>query len=146
MEMLRHVVQNPDVELAPCRQTIKRGIDYANTQSVDTVVLSAHWYWYLVDLTDGGKINSDAVLDDLRHLIESFVRNGKRVYVILNIPRGDGFDPRSMIQRFIFPPAFRVNARTISRADIEKLVGPPDQKVRKIAKAAGATVIDPTEI
>ena len=145
MEMLRYTVPNPDVDLAPCRRTIQRGIDYARRPSVDAVVLSAHWYWYLVDMTDGGKLSTDGVLSDLRHLIDDFVRQGKRVYVVLNIPRGDDFDPRLMIQRSLFPPNFRVQVRTVDREKIDRLVGPPDAKVRQVAQSAGATVIDPVE-
>jgi hypothetical protein len=49
--MLRYTVPNPDVDLAPCRRTIQRGIDYARRPSVEAVVLSAHWCAALVAVT-----------------------------------------------------------------------------------------------
>lgn len=145
MEILKDIMENPDVQLARCRNVIKRGIEYARKSSVDAVVLSAQWYLYLVNWTDGGKIDTDGVLNDLGHLIGDFVGEGKRVYVILNIPRGGEFDPRLMIQRSLFPLDFKVHVLAANRSEIERRIGPTNAKVRQIAESAGATVIDPVE-
>jgi SGNH domain (fused to AT3 domains) len=118
-EMLRFQDPAPDIDLAPCRKTIQRGIDYAKSPSVDAVVLSAHWYWYLVDAAEGGKRSTDGVLQELRRLVAEFVNDGKHVYIVLNIPRGDEFDPRQMIQRTLFPPGFKIR---IGHAEKSKIV------------------------
>jgi peptidoglycan/LPS O-acetylase OafA/YrhL len=145
MEMLRFQVPIPNVSLAPCRKTVQQGLAYARSPSVDTVVLGAHWYRYLVDLTDGGRFSTDAVLGDLRRMIAGFIKDGKRVYIVLNIPRGNEFDPRQMVQWTLLSPGFRISIHNAGTADIIKLVGPADDRIREVAQSTGAVVIDPLE-
>jgi peptidoglycan/LPS O-acetylase OafA/YrhL len=143
MEILRS--RYPDALFERCRKTIRQGISYAKRPIVDAVVISAQWYAYLVEMTDGGKLSTDGVLYDLRQLVSDFISDGKRVFIVLNIPRGDDFDPRQMIRRTLQPPGFKIDIHSESREEIEKIVGPTGATLRRIAAQLGASVIDPVE-
>ena len=143
MEILRF--RYPSVLFEPCRRTIRQGIAYAKRRNVDAVVISAHWYLYLVASIQDEGLRTDGVLNDLREMVAAFVNDGKRVYIVLNIPRGDEFDPRQMIRRTLWPPGFKIETHSVSRAGIEKLVGSVGAKLREIARSTGAEAIDPVE-
>ena len=140
-EMLQS--QLPDLLLQPCRKMLRDAVEYAKDPMIDTIVISAHWCWYLVDLGEGRQSEVDAALDELRQVIGGFINEGKRVYVILNIPRGAEFNPRDMIRRSLFPPAFRIQIHTAARSEIDAAIGPTGAKLRRIAQLTGAQVIDP---
>lgn len=143
MEMMQ--TRAPDVVLDPCRRTVQRGMDYAGNPRVDRVVISALWHLYLVDLTQGGKVSTDAVLNDLREMIAKFTKRGKRVYLVLNIPIGDDLDPRKMIRRTLSSPGYAIDVRSPTKSKIMEVVGPIGAKLRQVAESAGAIVIDPVE-
>jgi hypothetical protein len=143
MEVLRSRI--PDALLDPCRKTIQRGIEYASNPSVERVVISANWYLYLGDLTKSGGRTAEEVLNDLRSMIAAFVKDGKRVYVVLNIPNGADLDPRRMIRRTVWSPGFTTDIHPPKRSDMIKIVGPIAIRLREIAQSTGAVVIDPME-
>ncbi|HEY6926762.1 MAG TPA: acyltransferase family protein [Steroidobacteraceae bacterium] len=131
-----------------CRSFMKRAIDYAKRPEVDRVVIATYWHLYLsTNFRDFGKSSirraADASLEALRTVIADLVARGKRVYIVLQMPTGPDFDPRQMIHRSLSTPAFVVQIRAPSRGDVERVLGPIDQKLRGVARDAGAAVIDP---
>jgi hypothetical protein len=115
----------------------------------DTVVIGACWHCYFDDpLARLGYVNSraDLALNELQEKVQSLVLAGKRVYLVLGIPFGADFDPRSMIHRTIVPPGFRVVTTSgRARAAIVRVMESSNQRLIKIAKATGAVVIDPMQ-
>lgn len=136
-----------------CRTLTQDAIAYARQPNVETVVIGACWYRYFVKFPsftrfgEAGPIQpgTDAALENLRRLVTQLVAMDKRVYVILHIPIGHGFDPRYMIERSLLPPAFTVSARPPSRAEIERALQPFVARIRAIALESGAHVIDPMQ-
>lgn len=134
-----------------CRKLVTAAIDYARDPSVDTVVIASCWYCHFVafgDLQNFGaagplKPGSAAALENLRKMIASLVAQGKRVYVVLNIPVGQQFDPRHMVHRMVFPPTYEVVIPTPARTQILRAIHPIVSRVAQISREAGATVIDP---
>jgi len=131
-----------------CRSFMKRAIDYAKRPEVDSVVIATYWRLYLsTDFRSFGvssiKPAADVALEGLKTVIADLVARGKRVYIVLHMPTGPYFDPRQMIRRSLWTPAFVVQIRSTARSDVEQALGPIDQKLRRLALDAGATVIDP---
>lgn len=146
VEMLRPIGgAGVDGLISECNELLRSALKYAEDPNVDTVVLSANWYWYLVESTAGGKYSSEKVLRELRDLIYDLVQKHKRVYLILNIPGGDQLDPRKMIHRSLFPPAFSVTRTQLNKTDVVTMLEPMTTKLRALAYKAGAAVIDPVE-
>jgi len=131
-----------------CRKFIASALEYARGPAVDTVVIGACWYLhFLRSLGDTVplKPGSDRALQTLRETIVELVSAGKRVYVLLDMPVGTGFDPRQMIRRTLTSPGFVVDISTPKRAAVESVLEPIRSRMIRTAGAAGATLIDPMD-
>jgi hypothetical protein len=132
---------------ADCRSYIHDVVEYAGRQNIDTVVIAGCWYGYFsafVNFRDFGKRAplkpyTQKALHSLRATLESFVRSGKRVYIVLNIPVGAGLDPRARAYWYGTDPA------VAGKADVAAALESIDSKLREMAGEVGATVIDPLE-
>jgi len=76
-------------------------------------------------------------------MIAGFVNQGKRVYIVLQLPVDGGFPPRQMIRRTVFGSGFRVDSRPAERTSIARAIGPFVSRLIQIANDTGAQVIDP---
>jgi len=136
---------------AECRAFVHSAFEYAKGSKLDTVVISACWRCYFLGfegpLGRSGKLktSTDEALSTLQREIESLVLAGKRVYLVLGIPVGADLDPRSMIQRTIMPPGFRVVISSPKRSEVAPAIEPVRSRLVKIAQATGASVIDPMQ-
>ena len=94
-----------------CKDFVKKFKKYVNsTHDIDTIVIGAAWsflkessYYYQergkeYPLTGSGDGYNKA-LNSLGEMIAEFVDQGKKVYLILNIPRGWSIDPSVFIKR-----------------------------------------------
>jgi peptidoglycan/LPS O-acetylase OafA/YrhL len=131
-----------------CKAFLEDAIRYAKDSSVDTIVIGACWSGYFVSaerLGDAGPIRPgvDRALDGLKQLIKELVKEGKRVYIVLQMPIGASFDPIQMVRRTILPPGFTVDIGTPSYAEVFRAVGPIASKLVQVARDGGANVIDP---
>ncbi len=146
----------PDPELslvnaAGCQKLIQSAVEYAKDPKVDTVVIGFCWYAYFVGFIQPDRVGeagplvpaTDRALANLRSMIAGFVNQGKRVYIVLQLPVDGGFPPRQMIRRTVFGSGFRVDSRPAERASIERAIGPFASKLVQIANDTGAQVIDP---
>ena len=135
---------------AACREHLQEVARYANNPDVDTIVVGGTWYVYFVDFPDDGfgeagplKPGTDRALDSLERVVADWVKKGKRVYIVLNMPVGFSLDPREMIRRTLLPPAFRIDIHSPTRSAMEAALGPIDARLERLARETGATVIDP---
>ena len=78
-------------------------------------------------------------------MIESFVKQGKEVYIVLQIPVGKELDPRLMIHRELGSLTFNVVASPVKRSDVNRQLAPTAAKLVEIAKRHGVGVIDPLD-
>jgi peptidoglycan/LPS O-acetylase OafA/YrhL len=146
------VAETDDASRAACRAFMAHAFEYAQDPKIDTVVIAACWSCYFVPLPDilfvgKGKLKpgSDAALSNLERALQELERAHKRVYIVLDIPIGLGFDPHQMIVRTLTPPGLRVVVSLPERAAISQLVTPIGSRLRQLAQATGASVIDPLE-
>lgn len=140
--------------------------DFARSPSVDAVVLGGCWACYFdvgeqappanapapdhYYLREGatrhplrGGDGVERSYDSLETFLRSLKASGKKVYLILNIPVGEGFEPKSMIS------GNRLGTLTAPHIDPRSRL-PASQKqihdrLQRIAAASGAIVIDPME-
>jgi len=131
-----------------CAEFTRAVIDYARKPNIDTVVISACWYAYFSELltSDGiGKksafnSSTEAALDSLKGMLDEFVKSGKRVYVILNIPVGLGLDPRARLYWH-----WDSYTSSLNRKEVATALQSIDAKLLAISSEVGASVIDPLD-
>jgi peptidoglycan/LPS O-acetylase OafA/YrhL len=148
----------PDPELAlihrtACRELLQSAVEYAKDPQVDTVVVGFCWYAYFIGILDQDHVGetgplvsgTDRALDALKRMISGFVQQGKRVYLVLQLPLDPSFPPRQMIRRTLLGPGFQVDARPAVRATMAQNIDPFVSRLVQIAQATGANTIDPMD-
>jgi peptidoglycan/LPS O-acetylase OafA/YrhL len=146
-----------------CEEIIERAIQYARNPQVDTIVIGADWLSYFVDpdpvysyyFDDGitktglliGSSGAEKAFAVFEKMISDFVRRGKKVFIVLQMPTGEAFDPRGMIRRKlrIGSIRFKVKIPSISRKELVEQAMPVTKRLRAIAARTGASVIDPMD-
>ena len=139
-----------------CDGWIEKVARYATTNSnIDTVYISAYWIAYLdifktYTIQQNGRQYSTAsepgqsyAIAALKQMMQEYRASGKRVVLILNIPDGDEFDPRTLVSRSL--SGFHIKSGGSPRSDLlfEKL-GLRTALV-SAARDAGAQIIDPAD-
>jgi len=145
-----------DFELAlinrnECRELVQSAIEYAKDPQVDTVVIGFCWYAYFVGILDQDRVGqagplvqgADRAFEGMRRMVAGFVGQGKRVYLVLQLPVDAGFAPMQMVRRTVLGPGFRIDARPAARDALVRTFDPFVSRLSQIARDTGATVIDP---
>lgn len=126
---------NPDSLSCPDR--LASVLRYARDPRVDTVVVGAYWL-----ALPEGQVRDEAMVS-LGRVIADLSRT-KRVFLLLNIPAGPEFDPRSMFTgsrlRTLAP---KQSPDQLSLAGFLRTYQPLRAALIAIASANGAKVIDP---
>jgi len=132
-----------------CKLHIQKALEYANRDDVNTVVLASAWPSYFMTIRHGAAVlNPKALpaLERFRQVVATLRRRNKRVFIVLVGPIDDALDPRSKIQRTVFPPGFRViDLPPLAKAGLEKRSNEIESMLRRIADEEGAIIIDPME-
>ncbi|MCM1128416.1 MAG: hypothetical protein NC211_09140, partial [Alistipes senegalensis] len=142
-----------------CTKRIRSGIRYARRQDVDTVVIGAAWPYYFSEAAGyyyedkkfSGKLSDTnaaaRAYHDLEVMLDNMVKAGKKVYLILNSPMSEYFDPKNMVKRTLFPLGFKIR-----RSEIHKSVFFFRLNYHKIhnnlftlGKKTGVHIIDPMD-
>lgn len=156
---IRGAIKLPLIRFPHCSQTVDNGYRLAASPEVDTVVIAAIWYGYFTAANQDVRMQAAgrteqfparaahemawaSLLDSVRQLRQQ----GKRVFIILQPPTGDAFDPRSMIagSRFgeVRPrsdmPPYRVDRFLQDNSE-------PRARIAAIARQTGAIVVDPVD-
>ncbi|MGJ7917722.1 acyltransferase family protein [Massilia sp. LXY-6] len=152
-------VRLPRLRYPTCTTSVSDAWRLAAAKEVDTVVIAASWYGYFADwqvdvqMPVGGGLQTfpakpahEAAYAALHQSIARLVDAGKRVFLILQPPSGNLFDPRSMITGSRFGQMkprtdmepFRVERFYNDNAE-------PRNRLLRIAQATGATAIDPVD-
>ncbi len=113
---------------------------------IRNVVIGAQWNGYL----SKAKIGSDsyyALISQLGNYIKVMKAQGKRVFIILNIPIGEELDPKFMIQRSLntFPSLFTMRLGGIKRETLETEYGKIQLDLNQMAQRSGAEIIRPLD-
>ena len=140
-----------------CARFVAQGFALARAPEVDTVVIAASWVGF-IDRPDHIRIGDDAgvplklltpetewVLQGFESALRDLVARGKRVVLVLSSPRGNGFDPKSVIHREGVTVQVRNRLSPVPRTEVEALTAAIDARLKRIATTAGASVIDPSD-
>lgn len=140
-----------------CNGFVEKVYAFAEDPSVDTVVIGANWLHYfnsnLYLFEEKGfsgnlRIGSEAsnrAFKALESMIVGLRQQGKRVYLVLNIPVGEENNPKAMIQRSLLKGGFYVNVRNINRDQFVAASEPVISKLKEVAHRSGAVILDPID-
>jgi len=141
-----------------CAPFIDKVLPTLGGEKVKTVALTAFWtteftiaeYYLRADkskvLLRDSEAAQDRALGNFSTLISHLVNAGKRVFVLLETPSSEAYDPETMLpsgwRRLLARPKISESPR---RSEIEKFVGKISDKIQRAAEAAGAQVIRPLD-
>lgn len=140
----KHCVNLPEL-------AIKRALE----SDVDTVVIAADWRAYFLNAKyhmaddSNNKIRfgypaADRAFDSLGAAIGTLTKNGKKVWLVLGIPTGTTLAPQNSLSRHLGGDVAWI-PRTLDRAGFEKFWAKIRVRLKEVAIANGASVIDPTD-
>jgi peptidoglycan/LPS O-acetylase OafA/YrhL len=145
--------QNP-----ACAPFIDRVLPTLDGEKVKTVALTAFWtteftiaeYYLRADkskvLLRDSEAAQDRALDNFSTLISHLVGAGKRVFVLLETPSSNIYDPATLMPTGWYRLLARSKTpQSPTRANMEKFVGRISEKIQRAAEAAGARVIKPLD-
>jgi peptidoglycan/LPS O-acetylase OafA/YrhL len=141
-----------------CAQFVDKVLPVLNDKKVKTIALAAFWTTELttakyflrgdkprVYLPDS-EAAQDRAIGNFAALISRLVNNGKRVFVLLETPSSEAYDPETMLpsgwNRLFSHPKISESPK---RSEIEKFSGRISDKIQRAAEAAGARVIRPLD-
>jgi hypothetical protein len=152
-------VRLPRLRYPTCTTTVADAYRLAASKDVDTVVIAGSWYGYFADwqvdvqMPVDGQLQTfparpahEAAYAMLRQSIARLREAGKRVYLILQPPSGNLFDPRSMITGSRFgemKPRTGMEPYRVDRFYSDN--AEPRRRLLEIARETGATPIDPVD-
>jgi len=140
-----------------CSQFVDAGFSLARQPEIDTVVIAASWVG-MIQRGDYYKVGdpeqrplefltpqTEWVLQGFQAALAELTAAGKHVVLMLSSPRGSALDPKSVIDREAMTVHVRRPLAPLPRSELAALTAPIDGRLRRIAAAVGASVIDPTE-
>jgi peptidoglycan/LPS O-acetylase OafA/YrhL len=152
-------VRLPRLRYPTCTQAVDDAFRLAASPEVDTVVIAASWYGYFADwwvdlqMPVDGKLQTfpsraahEAAFAALHAAVARLRERGKRVFLILQPPSGNLFDPRSMISGSRFhemKPRTDLEAFSVARFRSENAEA--RKRLLTIARATGAIAVDPVD-
>ncbi len=132
-----------------CYDFVRRAYEFARISDARVVVIAAQWNGYfsnnrnfIANASLGSEEGRRKSLAALQSELESLTRRGKKVYLVLNMPVGPRFAPRSWIKRTL--AGIKINqVDEVERASMPVKYQEIARDLARAATAAGATVIDP---
>jgi hypothetical protein len=90
---------------------------------------------------------SDAewVMQRFEAALRELTAAGKEVVIVLSSPRGTAFDPMGIVERDGMMLQVRGPFPAVPRKEIAALASPIDERLKRIASAVGATIVDPAD-
>jgi peptidoglycan/LPS O-acetylase OafA/YrhL len=141
-----------------CAPFIDKVLPTLDDDRVKTVALTAFWTNHLTDaeyylrsdpsrvLLQESEAAQDRALANFGALISHLVGAGKRVFVLLETPSSNTYDPIKMMptgwRRLLARPK---SSESPTRSQMEKFVGKISDKIQRVAETAGARVIKPMD-
>jgi len=140
-----------------CSPFVEKGFALAQRPEVDIVVIAASWVGFLnrgdyykvgdADETPLKLITPETewVMQGFAESLQRLVAKGKRVVIVLSSPRGDAFDPKSLVRRDGMVVHVGMGLAPVPRMKLASVTWGIDSRLRRIAAATGASVLDPTD-
>jgi hypothetical protein len=156
---IEKAVRLPRLRYPTCTTAVDDAYRLAASPEVDTVVIAASWYGYFADwqvdvqMPVDGQLQTfparpaqQAAYATLEQSIARLRAAGKRVFLILQPPSGNLFDPRSMITGSRFgemKPRTDMEPFRVARFYSDNAA--PRSRLLQIAQTTGAVPIDPVD-
>ena len=145
-----------DGKYSVCSTRIEKGFHDALTdESIKDVVIGAQWTSYFKEnigfYISQNKVklplesSQDIAMIELKKIIRKLRSLNKNVYVILNIPVGEAFDPSSNVKRKLFKGVY-YEEKNITRNEFETHFQTIFSKLEAAAIEAGANIINPLDL
>jgi hypothetical protein len=143
-----------------CSELLGRAERYAQDPDVDSIVIGADWGAYFLSNDprysyrfDGmpavplrlGSEGAERALGELQSMIARFRKSGKRVWLILQSPEDAAMNPRKRIESRWGRDSFKVSKSVVSEHTLMQPMAPINSRLREIAAATGAEIIDPVD-
>jgi peptidoglycan/LPS O-acetylase OafA/YrhL len=152
-------IRLPRLRYPTCTQAVSDAFQLAASNEVDTVVVAASWYGYFADwwvdlqMPVAGQLETfpakpahEAAFASLHRSVARLRALGKRVFIILQPPSGNLFDPRSMITGSRFGEMKpRTGMAPFSVARFRSENAEARNRLLEIAHATGAIPVDPVD-
>jgi peptidoglycan/LPS O-acetylase OafA/YrhL len=151
-----------DKQKPACFDFVAKAVAYARNPQVEAVVVGAQWFAYFSGVTphsyfydDGSSLRrlgintdgSERAYKALEVMLSDFVKSGKRVYLVLNIPMGPAINPKNLVRRSLSSLGFEVNKGGMTKSDLlaKHNYGDIRRRLLDVAKRSGATAVDPLD-
>jgi hypothetical protein len=140
-----------------CTELMDKLVPTLNESTVKTVAFAAFWTNHFhIDYYNRGDAEktflqfsnsaSEQALHNFADLISRLVQSGKTVFIILETPTGQAYEPSKILptgwKRLLGSLRIPDNPK---RADMENFNGEMSAKLQQVAEAAGARVIKPMD-
>jgi peptidoglycan/LPS O-acetylase OafA/YrhL len=141
-----------------CAPFVDKVLPTLDGDKVKTVALTAFWTNHFTDaeyylrsdpskvLLRDSEVTQDRALANFGALISHLVGAGKKVFVLLETPSSNAYDPAKMMptgwRRLLARPK---SSESPTRSQMEKFVGKISDKIQRVAETAGARVIKPLD-
>jgi peptidoglycan/LPS O-acetylase OafA/YrhL len=156
---IKGAIRLPQIRYPTCSQTVNNGYLLAASEEVDTVVIAASWYGYFSPAQRDLKMQVDGKVEQfpsrpaqelayvsLQQSIQKLRELNKRVFLILQPPSGDLFDPRSMITGSRFGEMKPRTGLESFRIDtFHQRYSEQRARLLEIARLTGAVAVDPVD-
>jgi peptidoglycan/LPS O-acetylase OafA/YrhL len=139
-----------------CSRFNKSVRQYSRNDDIDTVVFAASWAGYFSPhsqfyFQNGEKYplatsatGREKALASLENWIIDLRAQGKRVYLVLNIPNDARLDPHRLLRRGLLG-GIKIATESAPRQDIEQVVKPVNDLLRTLAREQNVIVVDPLD-
>jgi peptidoglycan/LPS O-acetylase OafA/YrhL len=140
-----------------CSRFVDEALSLARQPEIETVVIAASWVG-LLERGDYYKVGdpeqapllfltreTEWVLQGFEAALGELTAAGKHVVLVLSSPRGSALDPKSVIDRDGMAVQVRGALAPLRRDELAAVTAPIDGRLRRIADAVGAAVIDPAD-
>lgn len=156
---IEKTIRLPQFRFPLCPKTLKAAYALANSPEVDTVVIGAAWYGYFNKgqnelLYDDGAVRKafpdpaaqELAFQSLRDSIAHLRSNNKRVFLILQPPSGNEFNPQAMYTGSRFD-AIRplANVPPFDLAAYRERTAAARERLLAIVRETGAKEIEPAQ-
>jgi peptidoglycan/LPS O-acetylase OafA/YrhL len=139
-----------------CARFVDEALRLALEPEVDTVIIAASWLGFtkrpVYRVGDPGRKLIDVLAPENAWVLAGFearlrelVQNGKQVVLMLSSPRGEAFNPKALVLRDGLTLAVNAGAAAVPRSKATERTVAVDVRLKAIAAAVGATVLDPAD-
>jgi peptidoglycan/LPS O-acetylase OafA/YrhL len=142
----------PEIERTngQCKSTMKDAFAYADQPKIKQIVIGGLWDYFDVDIwsyKDASPIprsRGDEIFSTFSKRLAILVAAGKRVYLVLPIPKGPQMDPQEMVDLRARLSGVPKHVPPLLTADFLKRYEYVIGLLRTTGMSAGATILDPT--